>query len=298
MGNFRIGGISWRWQDAPRILLEYLVITAGAFLVALAADVFLIPNQVVSGGVTGVAIILYYLIGTPVGIVTLLLNIPLFIAGVRWGGGLTTGIRTVYAVIIMSFFIDFLQGRVPAVTRDPLLYTIYGGIIDGLGLGLVLRFRGTTGGTDIIARLAKRFMGLNYGFTLLITNVIVLGAAAFIFGVEPAMYAIILAAISSKVIDLVQEGIQSARAAIIVTNRPYEVRQAILRELERGVTVLEGRGGYTGTRREVLLCAVQRNEISRLKYILHQVDPEAFVIIHAVHEVLGEGFQDIRPAEL
>lgn len=298
MGTFHIGGISWRWQDAPRILLEYLIITVGAFLVALAADVFLIPNQVVSGGITGVAIILYYLIGTPVGIVTLLLNIPLFIAGVRWGGGLTTGIRTVYAVIIMSFFIDFLQGRVPAVTRDPLLYTIYGGIIDGLGLGLVLRFRGTTGGTDIIARLAKRFLGLNYGFTLLITNVIVLGAAAFIFGMEPAMYAIILAAISSKVIDLVQEGIQSARAAVIVTNRPYEVRQAILRELERGVTVLEGRGGYTGMRREVLLCAVQRNEISRLKYILHQVDPDAFVIIHAVHEVLGEGFQDIRMAEL
>ncbi len=298
MGTFHIDGISWRWQDAPRILLEYLIITAGAFLVALAADVFLIPNQVVSGGITGVAIILYYLIGTPVGVVTLLLNIPLFIAGVRWGGGLTTGIRTVYAVIIMSFFIDFLQGRVPAVTRDPLLYTIYGGIIDGLGLGLVLRFRGTTGGTDIIARLAKRFMGLNYGFTLLITNVIVLGAAAFIFGMEPAMYAIILAAISSKVIDLVQEGVQSARAAVIVTHRPYEVRQAILRELERGVTVLEGRGGYTGIRREVLLCAVQRNEISRLKYILHQVDPDAFVIIHAVHEVLGEGFQDIRLAEL
>ncbi|MGC8825404.1 MAG: YitT family protein [Anaerolineae bacterium] len=297
MGASHIGGISWRWQDAPRILLEYLIITAGAFLVALAADVFLIPNQVVSGGITGVAIILYYLIGTPVGIVTLLLNIPLFIAGVRWGGGLTTGIRTVYAVIIMSFFIDFLQGRVPAVTRDPLLYTIYGGIIDGLGLGLVLRFRGTTGGTDIIARLAKRFLGLNYGFTLLITNIIVLGTAAFIFGMEPAMYAIILAAISSKVIDLVQEGIQSARAAVIVTNRPYEVRQAILRELERGVTVLEGRGGYTGVRREVLLCAVQRNEISRLKYILHQVDPDAFVIIYAVHEVLGEGFQDIRPAE-
>ncbi|MGQ9516610.1 MAG: YitT family protein [Anaerolineae bacterium] len=298
MGVFQVGSISWRWKDVPRILLEYLIITAGALLVALAADVFLIPNQVVSGGITGVAIILYYLLGTPVGIVTLLLNIPLFIAGVRWGGGLTTGIRTVYAVIIMSFFIDFLQGRVPAVTRDPLLYTVYGGIIDGLGLGLVLRFRGTTGGTDIIARLAKRFLGLNYGFTLLITNVIVLGAAAFIFGVEPAMYAIILAAISSKVIDLVQEGIQSTRAVIIVSNHPDKVREAILRELERGVTVLEGRGGYTGARREVLLCAVQRNEISRLKYILHQVDPEAFVIINAAHEVLGEGFQDIRLSEL
>lgn len=298
MGTFHIGSISWRWKNVPRILLDYLIITAGAFLVALAADVFLIPNQVVSGGITGVAIILYYLLGTPVGGVTLLLNIPLFIAGVRWGGGLTTGIRTAYAVIIMSFFIDFLQGRVPAVTRDPLLYTVYGGIIDGLGLGLVLRFRGTTGGTDIIARLAKRILGLNYGFTLLVTNVIVLGAAAFIFGVEPAMYAIILAAISSKVIDLVQEGIRSARAAIIVSNHPDKVREAILRELERGVTILEGRGGYTGARREILLCAVQRNEISRLKYILHQVDPEAFIIINAAHEVLGEGFQDIRLSEL
>jgi len=270
---------------------EYALITLGAFLVALGADVFLIPNKVVSGGVTGIAIILYYLLGTPVGVMTVALNIPLFVAGVRWGGGLSTGMRTVYAVVVMSFFIDFLQGRVPAVTRDPLLYTIYGGILDGLGLGIVLRFRGTTGGTDIIAMLVKRFLGINYGTTLLVANVVIIGAAAFIFGVEPAMYAIILAAVSSKVIDLVQEGQEAARAALIISTQPHAVRQAILEQLERGVTVLEGWGGYTQTPREVLLCAVQRSEISRLKHLLHQVDPQCFVIITPAHEVLGEGFQ-------
>lgn len=285
------------WRRTAKVVGEYALITLGAFLVALGADVFLIPNKVVSGGVTGIAIILYYLLGTPVGVMTVALNIPLFLAGVRWGGGFSTGIRTVYAVVVMSFFIDVLQGRVPAVTRDPLLYTIYGGILDGLGLGIVLRFRGTTGGTDIIAMLVKRFLGINYGTTLLVANVVIIGAAAFIFGVEPAMYAIILAAVSSKVIDLVQEGQEAARAALIISTQPQAVRQAILEQLERGVTVLEGWGGYTQTPREVLLCAVQRSEISRLKYLLHQVDPQCFVIITPVHEVLGEGFQPFHPPQ-
>ncbi len=279
-----------------RLAGEFLVIGLGALLVALAADLFLIPNKVVSGGVVGVATILHYTLGTPVGIITLALNLPLFLAGLRWGGGLAAGIRTAFAVVVMSLAIDYLQPYLPRVTADPLLYTIYGGILDGLGLGLVLRFGGTTGGTDILARLVKRFLGIGFGTTLLIANVVILAGAAFIFGPEPAMYAIILAAVSSKVIDLAQEGERSARSAIIVSSRPDEIRAGILQEMERGVTVLEGRGGYTQTEREVLLCAFQRNELSRLKRLIHQIDPDAFVIIGSVHEVLGEGFQGLAPA--
>jgi uncharacterized membrane-anchored protein YitT (DUF2179 family) len=283
-------------QRALRTAGEYLVVALGAFMVALAADLFLIPNKVVSGGVTGIAIILYYLVGTPVGLVVLALNVPLFLAGLRWSGGLATGLRTAFAVLILSFFLDYLGPRVPHVTADPLLYTVYGGILDGLGMGLVLRFQGTTGGTDILARLARRFMGVNFGTTLLVTNVVIIGAAAFIFGPEPAMYAIILAAVSSKVIDLVQEGERSARSAIIVSAKSDPIRAAILVEMERGVTVLEGRGGYTNDQREVLLCAVQRSELSRLKRLVHEIDPAAFVIIGSVHEVLGEGFKGLGPA--
>ena len=297
MLHMSLNKLSINWRDPEsrkrilRALIEYLIIGLGAFLVALGADIFLIPNQVVSGGVTGIAIIAHYIFGSPVGIVTLALNVPLFLAGVKWSGGVSTGVRTVFAVIVMAFFIDFLQPRVPTLTHDPLLYTVYGGILDGLGLGLVLRFQGTTGGTDILARMAKRFLNINYGVTLLITNVVILGAAGLIFGLEAAMYAMILAAVSSKVIDLVQEGEQSTRSVTIVSNKPAEIQQGIFDELERGVTILHGRGGYTAAERDVLLCVVQRNEISRLRRLIQTIDPDAFVIIGSVHEVLGEGFQ-------
>jgi len=279
------------------IIGEYLIIALGAFLVALGAAVFLIPNQVVPGGLTGISTILHYVIGTPVGAVTLALNIPLFFAGLKWGGGVSTGLRTVFAVIVMSFFIDFLQPRLPAVTTDPLLYTVYGGILDGVGLGLVLRFQGTTGGTDILARLVKCFTGIRYGTTLLVANVIIIGSAAFVFGLEPAMYAMILAAVSSKVLDLVEGGGQTARSATIVSSKPDGIRNTILTEMDRGVTILEGRGGYSEAGRDVLLCAVQRNEVSRLKRLIRVIDPEAFVIIGSVHEVLGEGFQRIAQGD-
>jgi uncharacterized membrane-anchored protein YitT (DUF2179 family) len=297
MRRLRIG-LRLNDRRLARLLREagdLCVIALGALLVALAADLFLIPNKVVSGGVTGIATILYYVAGAPVGLVVLALNIPLFIAGARWGGGLRPALRTIFAVVIMSVAIDVLAPHVPRITADPLLYTVYGGILDGLGLGLVLRYEGTTGGTDIVARLLKRRLGINFGTTLLVSNVLILGAAGFIFGPEPAMYAIILAGVSSKVIDLVQEGARSARSALIVSQRPDDVRQAILRDLERGVTILQGRGGYTQAERPVLLCAVQRNELSRLKRLIHQIDPAAFVIIGSVHEVLGEGFQDLGP---
>lgn len=289
---------SWpqvRWQVILRVAGEYTVIGIGAILVALGTNLFLIPNQVVSGGVTGIAIILHYLFDSPVGLVVLAFNVPLFLAGMRWGGGISIGIRTAFAVIVMSLAIDLSQPYIPEFTTDPLLYTIYGGIVDGLGLGLVLRFQGTTGGTDIIARLVKRFLGVNYGTTLLACNVAIIGSAGFLFGPEPAMYAIVLAAISSKVIDLVQEGARVARSVIIVSGNPSAIRQGILEGLERGVTVLYGRGGYTDIEREVLLCAIQRNEVSRLKRIVHDSDPNAFVIIGSVHEVFGEGFQGIMP---
>ncbi len=278
---------------AGRVALDYALIAVGAVLIALAADMFLIPNRVVSGGVMGISTILYYLIGTPVGLVTLLINIPLFIAGVLWAGGLTAGMRTVFGVVVMSLAIDWLQPHVPRISADPLLYTLYGGLLDGLGLGLVLRAGGTTGGTDILAKLLHRLWGARLGVTLLAANVVILGAAAFVFGVEPALYALLITYVSSQVVDLVQEGMARARSCLIISEQHALIREAILRDMERGVTVLYGEGGYTGQERPVLLCAIAQHEVTRLKRLVQEHDPAAFVIVSPASEVLGEGFRGL-----
>ena len=235
--------------------MDYALVVGGAICVALAADLFLIPNQVISGGVVGVATILCYTLGTPVGLITLLINVPLLLAGLRWAGGRRFAVRTGLAVLVLSLALDLLPPYLPEATSEPLLYTLYGGLLDGLGMGLVFRAGGTTGGTDVLARLFQRFTSFNLGGILLGINVAILGAATAVFGLEPALYALIVAYVSSRVIDLVQEGFSHARAALIVSDRPAVIRERVMTELRRGVTVLEGQGGvYCSAARGALLC--------------------------------------------
>jgi uncharacterized membrane-anchored protein YitT (DUF2179 family) len=279
-----------------RTLRDYVIITIGVICVAISVDLFLVPNNVVTGGVTGVAIILNDLLGTPVGLMSLILNIPLLIAGFRYLGGFVFGVRTVYATIALSFAIDLLNpyvGRYMSATSDPLLYTLYGGVLDGIGVGLVFRAQGTTGGVDIIARFLQRWRGIQMGRSLLIMNVIVFAAAAYLFSLDKLLYALLVAFISGRTIDLVLEGASYARQAVIITEQPERIQDAILHTLGRGVTVLEGRGGYTASDRTVLLSVVAQSEISMLKAIVRDRDADAFVIFSSVNEVLGEGF---RPA--
>ncbi len=276
-------------------VVDYILLVAGAVLIALGADVFLIPNQVISAGLFGIAVIFHYLLGTPVGLVTLALNIPLFLAMLRWGGGWRAGVRTVIAVAIMSITVDLLAGRLPLVTRDPLLYTLYGGILDGLGIGLIFRAQGTTGGIDIIARLMQRHRGLEPSQVLLVLSGLTLAMAAIVFGVERALYAMIVASVSSMMVDLVQQGLGRAKVAFIISTQHERVRAAILEEMERGVTILPGEGGYTGASRPVLMCAVAQSEVSVLKRLVGQHDPDAFMVIAPAQEVLGEGFRGLHP---
>jgi len=281
------------WRRWARIVRDYLLITVGALVVAAGTDMFLIPNRVVSAGVTGLAMIAHYLFGTPVGLVTLLLNLPLFAAGLRWAGGWSFGLRTAYAVVVMTAGIDLMAGRVPEITGDAFIYTLFGGLLDGIGIGLVLRGHGTTGGTDIIARLLHRWRRLPYGQVLLVSNTLVLLAAVPVVGLVPVLYALVVNYVSSRVVDVVQQGPSYARAVTIISTRPDQIRAALLKELDRGVTVLEGRGGYTGAPYEVLLCVVARSQLDRLKRIIAQTDPGAFVVITEAHEVLGEGFRPV-----
>lgn len=272
------------------VVFDYAQIVAGATLCGIGTNLFFVPNKVVSGGVAGIAILAHYLVRTPVGLVVLALNVPLLWIGWRFAGGMRFFWRTLTAVVVMSAAIDFSAPFVTPPTSDRLLVICYGGLVDGLGMGLVFRGRGTTGGTDVLAQLAHRRLGIGVGQALLAMNVVIFGAAGFVFGAEPVMVALALAFVSARVMSVVQEGFSAARAALIISRDPDAVREAVIARLARGVTVLHGQGGYTGEPRPVLYVVVSAQEVGRLKRLVAQVDASAFVAITPAQEVLGEGF--------
>lgn len=277
------------------IVRDYAIMTLGIILVAISVDLFLVPNDVVTGGITGIAIILNEIIGTPVGLVSLLLNIPLLIVGIRYLG-FVFGVRTIYATVALSLAIDLLApfvSRYMHAARDPLLYTLYGGVLDGIGIGLVFRAQGTTGGIDIISRFLQRWRGTQVGQSMVVMNALVFAAAAYVFTLDKVLYALLVAFISGRVVDVILEGASYARQALIITDQPDHIRAAIIDRLSRGVTLMEGQGGYTATRRTILLSVVARSELSLLKTIIQEYDPDAFVIVGSVNEVLGEGFRPV-----
>lgn len=281
----RMRQIDW-WQ----VGLDYLLISVGSLLMALSFDMFFIPNDIVAGGISGIGIITHDLLGWPVGVVTIALNIPLFLAALRWGGGPTTGIRTVYAVLLSSILIDVLAPYVPPVTETPLLYVTYGGAVGGIGLGLILRAQGTTGGTDIIGRLLRHFTGLPISQGIFISDLMVMIGAVAAFGLERALYGVLVIAISAWTVDLVLAGGRQSRQAIIISEKWEAIQNTVLKELERGMTVMPAKGAYTGIERPILMCIIGRSELVRLRRVVMAIDPDAFVIISKTSEVWGEGF--------
>ncbi|MFP4021363.1 MAG: YitT family protein [Halanaerobium sp.] len=275
-----------------RIFIDYLGITAGSFLIALALTVFLVPNRIAAGGVSGLATVIYYITSFPIGITMLIINIPLFLAGLKIMG-ISFGMRTIYGIISLSVFTDLLQPHMTALTDDLLLASIYGGVVGGIGLGIVFRSRGTTGGTDMIASLINYFTGITVGEGLLIADGVVVALAGIFFNLEVALYAAVTIFITSQTIDVVQEGLNFKKGVLIISDKAEQINQMVVDDLNRGITEFEAKGGYTGNRKQVLLCVISRSEISELKKAVAEIDKDAFVIISNVHEVLGEGFTEI-----
>ena len=272
---------------------EFLGVTVGVLLTALGLDMFLIPNKIAAGGVSGIATILHFTFHLPVGMVMLVLNTPLFLMGI-YRLGLAFGFRSLYGTIALSVLIDALAPLVPVLTHDIMLAGLYGGVLTGLGVGLVFRYKGTTGGTDLLAAIIRTYTGTNIGQLLFMVDAGVVLAAGIVFdSAELGLYALITIFITSWLIDLVLEGISYARAFIIISDRSEEIGNSILKKMDRGVTALHGKGLYTGIDRPVLLSVVNRSEVSQLKEIVYMIDPGAFVILTKVHEVLGEGFKEI-----
>jgi len=281
------------FHRVAKVAKDYLLITFGALLCAAAVDMFLAPNEVVAAGVTGLAQLAHYLWKWPIGTVTLVLNVPLLAAGVRWGGGFRILWRTIYAVTVMSVAIDVLTYAVPAVKGDPLIYTLFGGLLDGMGVGLVLRARGTTGGTDIIAQLLYRYRRVNFGTVFLVANTAILLVAIPVVGLVQVLYAVLVTYIGSRVLDTVQEGLGYARAVFIVTEHVEAMRDGVLKQVGRGLTVLQAQGGFSHSPKPVIYVVVSRTQISSLKRLIADIDPEAFVVVSEAHEVLGEGFRPV-----
>jgi uncharacterized membrane-anchored protein YitT (DUF2179 family) len=277
---------------------DFGLISLGAFIQAIAVRLFLVPANLASGGVTGIAQIIEKLLHPSIGIglMVFLGNVPLFIIGWRYLGGPRFAIRTALAIVVYSFFTDFLTRFLPAngLTDDIVLNALYGAVVSGFGYGLVYRGQGSSGGSDILVRILTHWRNIPMTQSYLITDAAVILAAGFVFGWKEALYALITLYVSGLVVDTTMEGAGTVRTALIVTSEPQIVADKIMDELERGVTILAGTGAYTGTERPVLYCVVTRSEVPLLKTIVHEADTKAFMVVGAAHEALGEGFQPLK----
>ncbi len=282
--------LSWRTVQ------DYLLVLLGAFIQALAMRLFLIPALLTSGGISGLAQIIDFLYGLPVGVVTFVGNLPLFMLGWRYLGGRRFALRTLAALGAFSLFTDLLTLFVPGegMTTDLLLDTVYGGVLMGVGLGVVYRGRGTSGGTDIICRMMNHYLGIPISTGFLLADGLVVAASGFVFGWDRALYGLIVIYISGLAAEAVSEGSAVFRSAMIVTNRAEEIAAKIDSVLERGATILPGTGAYTGQPRPVLYCVVTRAEVNQLKSLVSETDPQAFMVIGQAHETLGEGFKPLN----
>ncbi|MGI6037256.1 MAG: YitT family protein [Limnochordia bacterium] len=269
---------------------EYLGVAVGVVITAMGIAWFLVPARLAAGGVSGLGILLYHLFGLPVGRTMLAINIPLFLLSWRVLGPLF-GVKTLFGATLLSFALELMPAL--SFTQDSLLAALYGGGISGIGIGIAFRFGGSTGGTDMGAHLLNHWTKISVGQSLLILDFGIILLAGFVFNAELALYALITLLVTTRTIDLVQQGGVYAKALYIISSEPTQVGEAILKKMERGVTVLQGRGMYTGQAREVLMVIVSRAEITRAKEIVVDIDPGAFMIITDVHEVLGEGFQQV-----
>lgn len=280
-------------------LKSYGVITAGSVIFGLAFDVFFAANQVAMGGVTGLAQVIHALVPwLSVGLVTIVLNVPLFLAGWKLVGFHLLA-SSLFSTLVSSLAIDgiALLYRFPAM--DPMLSAICGGAMMGVGYGMVFSQGATTGGTDIVARILKlKLPWLSMGKLILVPDVVVLALAMLVFGqIETALYGAIALFASSKVTDVVLYGLNPAKMALIISDQWREVADTLLAQ-DRGVTILRGWGAYTRAEKHVLLIAFQQREIVQVKRVVHQLDPKAFLIVCDAQDVLGEGFGDYQTEEI
>lgn len=272
-----------------KVLYSYILIGIGSLFLAIGLIYFLAPNTIAPGGVTGFAVVIETIINVPIYITNLVINIPLFILGFRILGK-DTAIKTLFSTVVLSIFLKILP---PAtLTHDLLLSSIFGGLLGGIGLGLVFKFGGTTGGTDLAASiLNNKFPALSLvGFMTAIDLFVVVFAGIVERQLEISLYSVIAMFVIMKIVDIVLEGISYEKGFFIISEKPEEISEGLMTKLDRGVTLLKGKGMYSKENKDVLLCVVPRAQFTRVKEMIKDIDPYAFVMVTEMSEVLGEGF--------
>lgn len=273
-----------------RYIIMIIMIITGSAISAIAFNVFIMPNKLLSGGVSGISLILNYLFNWNTGLLIFIFNIPIFILGYKYVDREFI-ILSLIGTASLSFFIEafsFLRGSLSG--QDVLLSCIYGGVINGLGIGIVLRNRASQGGIDIIGVIIKKYFSMNIGTTSLIINTFIVIVSSFITNIHLAMYTLISMYVSSTVVDKVQQGFDRRKSVMIITNNEKLVADQIIKKLVRGVTYLEGEGAYTGNKKRVIYCIVSTNQLAKLKQIVREEDPAAFITVSDTAEVMGQGF--------
>lgn len=272
-----------------KILKRAIFIFLGAVLVSVGLELFLVPNEVIDGGIVGISIILSHLTGINIGLFLFFLNIPFFILGYKQIGK-TFAISTIFGVTVLSIGTALLH-PIPVVTKDPLLAAVFGGIAIGIGVGLVVRYGGSLDGTEIVGILVNKKSPFSVGETVMFFNLFILSSAGPVFGWDHAMYSLIAYFIAYKVIDITIEGLDESRAVWIISDRYREIGSALVARLGRGVTYLNGEGGYSGEDKKVIYCIITRLEEAKLRTIVEEYDDNAFLAIGRIHDVKGGQFK-------
>ena len=261
----------------------------GSALVAIAFNLFLLPNSIASGGVSGISTITKGVFDWKPAYVQWAFNIPLFISGLIFLGK-KYGAKTLVGTLFLPFVVKLTENVEPATT-DPLLGALFGGLGVGIGLGIVFRGKASTGGTDLAAQIVNKYTGVSLGTCVFMIDGLIVVASAYVFSLEEALYALIAMYLTGKTIDVVQLGLGYSKMALIISDKEEELREGIITVIDRGVTRISGQGGYTNDKRPILMVVVAQNEVTKLKELVKGVDPSAFVIVSNATEVLGEGFK-------
>lgn len=272
-----------------RFLTRILLLVIGAGLVSVGLEIFLVPNDIIDGGITGISIIASHLSGLPLGIFLFFLNLPFLFLGYKQIGK-TFALSTLFGVAVMSIGTYFLHPVQP-LTIDPLLAAVFGGVILGVGVGLVIRVGGSLDGTEIVAILLTKQLPFSVGEIVMCCNIFILASAGFVFGWDHAMYSLIAYFIAYKMIDITIEGFNESKAVWVISDDYREIGEAIMSRLGRGVTYMNGEGGFTGGAKTVIFCVITRIEEAKFKTIVGEIDKNAFVAVGNIHDVRGGRFK-------
>ncbi|MCL6444148.1 MAG: YitT family protein [Alicyclobacillus sp.] len=270
-----------RWKVARQIVFLWI----GAVLAAVALEIFLVPNNIIDGGITGISIMLAHLTGVRLGVFLFALNLPFILFGYQQIGR-TFALSTLFAIVVLSVTATLLV-PVPGITDDPLLAAVFGGIILGAGVGLIIRNGGSSDGTDVVAILINKQSPWSIGQIIMFLNVFILGSAGFVFGWNRAMYSLIAYFIAFKAIDVVTTGIEETKSVWVISDKYREIGDAMLHRLGRGVTYLHGEGAFTGDDKRVVFSVISRLEEAKLKSLVEDIDRDAFLAIAPIAEVRG-----------